>query len=205
MASAKQTRSELRRRYAQPEATQAHLALTEPALRPCPRAQPYLYDDSGEELSQFILALLSENGTWIADLPVAASQVLGKDYVLAAGQGVQVHTSGRKVLRLGTDDAHLSRQQLRVDVDAQGVVSVTRVAPNPSYLQRAKGARLPPPPWTPRAATHTPPALVAPPCSSLAVDCSAQAPPSEQAHRSQSRKSFPRQSASYCALETSSG
>ena len=137
-------------------ASPAHLALTEPALRPCPRAQPYLYDDSGEELSQFVLALLSDNGTWIADLPVAASQALGKDNVLAAGQGVQVHTSIRKVLRLGTDDAHLSRHS------SLGW-TWTRRASYPSHASH------PTPPIfsVPRVhASHRPPGPLAPPPTS---------------------------------------
>ena len=52
--------------------------------------------------------------------------------MLAAGHGCVA-----KYLAGG--DAHLSRQQLRVDADAEGIVSVTRLAPNPSYLQRANG------------------------------------------------------------------
>lgn len=91
-------------------------------------------DDNDDELSHFVLALLSDKGTWLADLPVAhlSSQVLGKEPMLAAGHGCVA-----KYLAGG--DAHLSRQQLRVDADAEGIVSVTRLAPNPSYLQRANG------------------------------------------------------------------
>lgn len=88
----------------------------------------------------------------MADLPVTASQVLGKESLLTAGQGNPTKTGGR-LLKLGTGDANLSRQQLRVDTDATGDVSVTRLGPNPSYLQRAQGApptsrlRLPPVLW----------------------------------------------------------
>jgi len=85
---------------------------------------------------------------------VTASQVLGKESVFTAGQGSSTKSGGR-LLRLGADDANLSRQQLRVDTDATGDVSVTRIGPNPSYHQRARGAppacasrlRLPPALW----------------------------------------------------------
>ena len=106
------------------------------------RAQPS-YDDE-DDGPQFVLALLTDGGAWKADLPVTASQVLGKESVFTAGQGNSTK------LRLGADDSNLSRQQLRVDTDATGDVSVTRLGPNQSYLQRAQGAptayrlRLPP-------------------------------------------------------------
>ena len=106
------------------------------------RAQPS-YDEE-EDGPQFILALLTDHGAWKADLPVTASQVLGKESVFTAGQGNSTK------LCLGADDSNLSRQQLRVDTDATGDVSVTRLGPNQSYLQRAQGAptayrlRLPP-------------------------------------------------------------
>ena len=83
---------------------------------------------------------------------MTGSQVLGKESVLTAGQGSSAMAGGR-LLRLGADDDNLSRQQLRVDTDATGDVSVTRLGPNPSYLQRAQGApptsrlRLPPVLW----------------------------------------------------------
>ena len=83
---------------------------------------------------------------------MTVSQVLGKESVLTAGQGSSAKTGGH-LLRLGADDDNLSRQQLRVDTDATGDISVTRLGPNISYLQRAQGApltsrlRLPPVLW----------------------------------------------------------
>jgi len=97
-----------------------------------PDAELPSYDDD-EDCPQFVLALLNDHGAWKADLPVTASQVLGKESVFTAGQGNSTK------LRLGADDANLSRQQLRVDTDATGDVSVTRLGPNQSYLQRAQG------------------------------------------------------------------
>ena len=49
------------------------------------RAQPS-YDEE-EDGPQFVLALLTDHGAWKADLPVTASQVLGKESVFTAGQG----------------------------------------------------------------------------------------------------------------------
>lgn len=100
--------------------------------------KPSPHDDNEDEFPQFVLALLSDNGAWKADQPVTASQVLGKESVFTAGQGSSTKSGGR-LLRLGADDANLSRQQLRVDTDATGDVSVTRIGPNPSYHQRARG------------------------------------------------------------------
>jgi hypothetical protein len=104
-----------------------------------PEAEPLsLHDDNEDEFPQFVLALLSDDGAWKADLPVTVSQVLGKESVLTAGQGSSAKTGGH-LLRLGADDDNLSRQQLRVDTDATGDISVTRLGPNISYLQRAQG------------------------------------------------------------------
>ena len=45
--------------------------------------------------------------------------------------------------RLGASDPHLSKQQVAVQA-AGGTVSVTRLGPNPSFLQRTTGARATP-------------------------------------------------------------